>query len=648
MANYELHEFEKTKVFTKKINTKKVVPFHNTSYTTGSKGITIIDNNKDLTNSRTFINLSTTKISQEKFNNIVDIAFYEFKPIIIDTTISDLKNKVSQLNAMHNERKTEIILEQNKVKQLMALTDTLSNQIANARKDNLITDTLKVGDLFNLYSAYDSTKPNINFQNTNMLLSKDRKAVGVISNDGLFKIYTGNYNYKGEGPQTNLIKTIGDISKRDTIIAKRRTDANPLPLWYGMKINPGQLRQGITSELLYLEQNEDVAKSEFGYYGKKAPKDHWFETGSIEVASGTRKNGWKIDNDGRLEIYAVFKDKFLPDNIIAARPEAETWVKAAISRVNTNIKNTIENDFKKTTETANATRTEKIGSYQVWKWRGRTTVDQYGEVPILNATEKAALFTAYNKRKQNHIKNFHNEINQVVNYLESNYGYIFTAVNIPGNISPLTRQGTEYGNKQIKLINIYIKTQVDELYKAAATYVNKTKNIIVGERKIIKWRGVTTVYDYADVPFYTPLEINNAWLQFTKDKRTLINIFIDQQKIVDNELQSKYNIRHEFAYITDESLTEYLNDIDSRPNSPEITLITLRNEEVSETNGVLQGQWNPQTPLIEKNDNILTDRETIWSSDLTKLGYKAFANLDDNGILALISTQNEEVWSTRT
>lgn len=648
MIKYELYEFDKTKVFTNKIDITKVVPFSNTPYITGSHGIALIDNNTDLTDSRTFINLSTTKISQEKFDQIVDINFYEFKPTVIDTTISDLKSKVSQLNALHNERKTEIILEQNKVDQLKKLNDTLITQIESARKDNLITDTLKVGSLFDLYSIYDPAKPNINFQNTNMLLSKDRKSVGVISKDGLFKIYTGNYNYKGElllgeGPQENLIKTIGDVSRRDAVIEKRRTDANPSPLWYGMKIYPGQLREGITSELLYLEENEDVAQSEYGTFGKKPAKDHWFEYGKKEFEAGIRKNPWKVDTDGRLEIYAVFKDKFLPDSIIAARPSAESWVNSSILRINEKLKNIIEKDYKDTTTSVNSTRTEKIGEHTIWKWRGKTTVDDYAEVPVFNQAQKDVMWSDYTKRKTNHIKNFNTEIKQSVGYLESNFGYVYTNINIPGNTSEETKQGTEYGNKQIKLINLYIKTQIDNLYGIATSYATDT--VLKSERKVWKWRGQTTVQEYG--PLHTPEEIDNMWSQFIINKSKVIEIFVDQQKLLDNELQNKYKIRHNFTKFSVALLDEYLNDIENRPDVPIIDLIELRNKEISETGGVLQGQWNPERPLIEKNDNILTNRETIWSSDRTKLGWKAFANLDDSGIFALISTQNEEVWSTR-
>ena len=75
MAIYELHEFDSEKIFTEEIDAFKVTQFHNIPFETNSKGTTIIDKNKDLTNSRNFINLNTVKISQIKFDQIIDINF---------------------------------------------------------------------------------------------------------------------------------------------------------------------------------------------------------------------------------------------------------------------------------------------------------------------------------------------------------------------------------------------------------------------------------------------------------------------------------------------------------------------------------------------------------------------------------------------
>ncbi len=81
MKNYELYEFDNDKVFTKQINVFKVTQFKFKPFETNSKGTTIIDKNKDLTNFRNLINLNTTKMSTIKFNQIIDINFEEFVDI---------------------------------------------------------------------------------------------------------------------------------------------------------------------------------------------------------------------------------------------------------------------------------------------------------------------------------------------------------------------------------------------------------------------------------------------------------------------------------------------------------------------------------------------------------------------------------------
>jgi hypothetical protein len=81
MRNYELYEFDNDKVFTKEINIYDVKQIEGVlikPYETNSKGTTIIDKNKDLTNSRNLISLVTTKMSTIRFNQVIDINFEDF------------------------------------------------------------------------------------------------------------------------------------------------------------------------------------------------------------------------------------------------------------------------------------------------------------------------------------------------------------------------------------------------------------------------------------------------------------------------------------------------------------------------------------------------------------------------------------------
>ena len=118
MAIYELHEFDRDKVFTGEIKPSEVVNIKFNPYEKNSVGQTVIDNNKDLSQVRNFINLNTTKASQEKFNQVVDIEIKEFLPNVIDTTIADLSNKVSELESVKAELQTTNQLDTEKINRL--------------------------------------------------------------------------------------------------------------------------------------------------------------------------------------------------------------------------------------------------------------------------------------------------------------------------------------------------------------------------------------------------------------------------------------------------------------------------------------------------------------------------------------------------
>ena len=82
MSIYELHEFDPDKIITGEINPDKIEPFKYSAFMRDSKGMSIIDKNTDLSNYRSLVNLNTTKTSQTKFNQVIDIEFAEFTKII--------------------------------------------------------------------------------------------------------------------------------------------------------------------------------------------------------------------------------------------------------------------------------------------------------------------------------------------------------------------------------------------------------------------------------------------------------------------------------------------------------------------------------------------------------------------------------------
>jgi hypothetical protein len=100
MKNYELHEFDPTKVFTKEINIFEVNSFKYESYDLNTLGQLIIDKNNNLEGKRKFISLATKKISQAKFNQVIDIDFAEFTAKnTIAATLEALQAKINSLEA---------------------------------------------------------------------------------------------------------------------------------------------------------------------------------------------------------------------------------------------------------------------------------------------------------------------------------------------------------------------------------------------------------------------------------------------------------------------------------------------------------------------------------------------------------------------
>ena len=80
MANYELHEFDPTKIFTGEIQPHEVNSFKYEAYGANTLGQLVIDKNTSIEGKRKFISLATKKTSQSKFNQVVDIEFAEFTP----------------------------------------------------------------------------------------------------------------------------------------------------------------------------------------------------------------------------------------------------------------------------------------------------------------------------------------------------------------------------------------------------------------------------------------------------------------------------------------------------------------------------------------------------------------------------------------
>jgi len=198
-ANYDLHEFDPTKIITKEIDPEKVESAKFLPYDKNSKGSTIIDRNKEIVGNRTLISLQTTKSSQAKFNQIISIDFEEFTEPINDSTlflqakIQALETAKSKLLASNANKTTQILEMEREIesfKEIISSSD-LTPMLLNNVPDTLFADKTLYADRTGEEGA--PFYPVIQ----NKLMSKNRKSIGIIQNDGNFVIKTGEFDEDG-------------------------------------------------------------------------------------------------------------------------------------------------------------------------------------------------------------------------------------------------------------------------------------------------------------------------------------------------------------------------------------------------------------------------------------------------------------------
>ena len=210
MTSYDLHEFDKDKVFTGEVDPTKIVPIKYQPYDKNSLGQTIIDSNKNINGLRYNIGLNTKKVSQQKFDQVIDIEFEEFLPRIIDNTVADLKDQVAELEAIKAELQVTNANDQSKINNLneqirileekleaAAVVVTPTGEVTNAT----ISDTLMAGAILTSGTSKDR------------LLSKNKKAVAIIQSSGIFEIYTGDFDGLGNlkpGAESQIVFRQGD------------------------------------------------------------------------------------------------------------------------------------------------------------------------------------------------------------------------------------------------------------------------------------------------------------------------------------------------------------------------------------------------------------------------------------------------------
>ena len=196
---YELIEYNPDKLKAGEIN-PELINSDITTYERSMAGTVIIDKNLDnLKNQKMLISLNTTKISNARFNQIIDTEFQDFPPSA-DASLMFLEGKLALLESKIIKGSTENSALKAQIADLKSQIDKLKeiNKLISEPVINEIPDSMPYGIELNAdESGFGS-----------MLLSKNRKALAKLSvssvydNTGTqiaggFRITLGNYNAVG-------------------------------------------------------------------------------------------------------------------------------------------------------------------------------------------------------------------------------------------------------------------------------------------------------------------------------------------------------------------------------------------------------------------------------------------------------------------
>ena len=101
VVKYEIHEFSRDKIATGEIDPTVINPYKYEEYPRNGNGQLTIDLNKDVTFNRYMINLQISKFEDAKFNEVVDIEFEEFLPVVPPPALpkNALLNAIDQFKA---------------------------------------------------------------------------------------------------------------------------------------------------------------------------------------------------------------------------------------------------------------------------------------------------------------------------------------------------------------------------------------------------------------------------------------------------------------------------------------------------------------------------------------------------------------------
>ena len=206
-----LIKFDRRKLLYGDIKPEKVVPIKYQPYEKNAKGSTVVDLNKSAVDSqRKLLSLYTSKTSQLKFNQVIDIEFQDFPVQETDNSILLLQTRLNALLAEKRSLLTGRDTDQAKIDELNRIIEELRRQLQDAINEftkfkientneiliNEIPDSLSLGAYLGsdrLGRPGDPGFPKIE----NQLLSKNRKAKLVIQSDGNCVITKGDYDIKG-------------------------------------------------------------------------------------------------------------------------------------------------------------------------------------------------------------------------------------------------------------------------------------------------------------------------------------------------------------------------------------------------------------------------------------------------------------------
>ena len=207
---YDLIEFEADGLITGEIKPEEKDYSKYKEFEKNSLGATVIDKNKDVSSNKTIINLYTSKPSNEKFNQVVDIEFTEFVTPV-DSPLNFLESRLAALEATTAKSSSEKAALNRLIAQLRAQITSLNEQLVLAvdpGRNNIVSDTLVAGS--ELISIEDGTNGR---PVKNILLSRNRMAKAIVLADGRIRINTGTYDINGSalGPESEMW-TRGTIS----------------------------------------------------------------------------------------------------------------------------------------------------------------------------------------------------------------------------------------------------------------------------------------------------------------------------------------------------------------------------------------------------------------------------------------------------